>query len=240
MSYSYFSDSYADVAAKPTRQSTTYIPPHNRYQPTQPTHYQTPRQFSTDHGRGRGRGRTGFRDQYGNFGAPNRYNSISNQFNKIKISKPEPENENENENEKENLTAINFDAYEDIPVEVIGSDIPKPVSTFTEIDLGQALNNNIKNKCKYVKPTPIQRHAIPVALAGRDLMACAQTGSGKTAAFCFPIISGVLKNTAPATVTLGYGRRASSANPVALILSPTRELCCQVIFVFSLFFILLY
>ncbi|KAL0772477.1 hypothetical protein Bca101_037628 [Brassica carinata] len=61
------------------------------------------------------------------------------------------------------------------------------------IDLGEALNLNIR-RCKYVTPTPIQRHAIPILLAGRDLMACAQTGSGKTAAFCFPIISGIMRD----------------------------------------------
>ncbi|CAA6659058.1 unnamed protein product [Spirodela intermedia] len=89
-------------------------------------------------------------------------------------------------------TGINFDAYEDIPVETSGTDVPPPVNTFAEIDLGDALNENIR-RCKYVRPTPVQRHAIPISLGGRDLMACAQTGSGKTAAFCFPIISGIMK-----------------------------------------------
>lgn len=118
---------------------------------------------------------------------------------------------------------INFDAYDDIPVEATGSEIPPPVNTFLEIDLGERLNDNIK-RCKYVKPTPIQRHAIPIAMAGRDLMACAQTGSGKTAAFCFPIISGVLK------YRFSQSQSCSSRTvfPSALILSPTRELASQV------------
>lgn len=77
-----------------------------------------------------------------------------------------------------------------------------------------------------MKPTPIQRHAIPVALAGRDLMACAQTGSGKTAAFCFPIISGILKQNG--TTAFVGGRRMRVACPLALIMSPTRELSCQI------------
>ncbi|KAF3776651.1 DEAD-box ATP-dependent RNA helicase 37 [Nymphaea thermarum] len=97
--------------------------------------------------------------------------------------------------EQEN-TGINFDAYEDIPVETSGKDAPPPVNTFAEIDLGDALNENIR-RCRYVKPTPVQRHAIPILLGGRDLMACAQTGSGKTAAFCFPIISGIIKGQPP-------------------------------------------
>ncbi|KAF0907044.1 hypothetical protein E2562_014652, partial [Oryza meyeriana var. granulata] len=119
-------------------------------------------------------------------------------------------------------TGINFDAYEDIPVETSGHDVPPPVNTFAEIDLGDALNENIR-RCKYVKPTPVQRYAIPISIAGRDLMACAQTGSGKTAAFCFPIISGIMKSRPPPR-----SRGSRTAYPLALILSPTRELSVQI------------
>ncbi|KAH6757702.1 hypothetical protein C2S51_038693, partial [Perilla frutescens var. frutescens] len=90
------------------------------------------------------------------------------------------------------------------------------VNTFAEIDLGDALNLNIR-RCKYVKPTPVQRHAIPISLAGRDLMACAQT-----AAFCFPIISGIMRGHIP---NRPHGVR--TVHPLALILSPTRELSMQ-------------
>ncbi|KAG6772345.1 hypothetical protein NC652_017239 [Populus alba x Populus x berolinensis] len=119
-------------------------------------------------------------------------------------------------------TGINFDAYEDIPVETSGKNVPPPVNTFAEIDLGEAVNQNIR-RCKYVKPTPVQRNAIPILLAGRDLMACAQTGSGKTAAFCFPIIAGIMREQ---YVQRPHGGR--TVYPLALILSPTRELSCQI------------
>ncbi|XP_057867359.1 DEAD-box ATP-dependent RNA helicase 37 isoform X1 [Cryptomeria japonica] len=122
----------------------------------------------------------------------------------------------------ESGTGINFDAYEDIPVETSGDNVPPPVNTFGEIDLGEIVNGNI-NKCNYVKPTPVQRHAIPIALAGRDLMACAQTGSGKTAAFCLPIIAGILRGQHPIKP-----RSVRNAFPLALILSPTRELASQI------------
>ncbi|KAL8189623.1 hypothetical protein R6Q57_029189 [Mikania cordata] len=223
MSYSYFSDTYAEMTQKPTRQTgrPNYLPPHLRdtYIPDQPERY-TASDRGLSRGRGRGRSSGGRMDgrgvEPGYERNPNQYNTLSDRFSELKLV--------EEENSQNTGMGINFDAYEDIPVEITGSDVPKPVNTFAEIDLGEVLNDNIRNRCKYVKPTPIQRHAIPVALAGRDLMACAQTGSGKTAAFCFPIIAGVLKTKSPAT----YGRRESVAYPLALILSPTRELCCQI------------
>ena len=118
-------------------------------------------------------------------------------------------------------TGINFDAYEDIPVEATGENVPEPVTSFQDVDLGPALAENVQ-RCKYVKPTPVQRYSIPIGLAGRDLMACAQTGSGKTAAFCFPIITNILRSNAQPS---GRNRKAF---PLALVLSPTRELSTQI------------
>src|SRR3982751_509550 len=66
----------------------------------------------------------------------------------------------------------------------------------------------------YTRPTPIQAEAIPVALAGRDLIGCASTGTGKTAAFLLPILQ-----------RLHAGTRGISR---ALVLSPTRELALQI------------
>ncbi|CAD6256525.1 unnamed protein product [Miscanthus lutarioriparius] len=142
-------------------------------------------------------------------------------------SDPAPTPSTDTPFEEQQNTGINFDAYEDIPVETSGRDVPPPVSTFAEIDLGEALNDNIR-RCKYVRPTPVQRHAIPISLAGRDLMACAQTGSGKTAAFCFPIISGIMKGPPAGRPQRGGGMGMRTAYPSALILSPTRELSMQI------------
>jgi len=73
----------------------------------------------------------------------------------------------------------------------------------------------------YVVPTPIQEQSVPHLLKGRDLMGCAQTGTGKTAAFMLPILDRLLKEgPAPA----GSGE---AGHPRALILSPTRELAAQ-------------
>src|SRR5690606_37355010 len=70
----------------------------------------------------------------------------------------------------------------------------------------------------YQSPTPIQERAIPLVLEGRDLLAGAQTGTGKTAAFALPLIQRL--SAAPA--------RPLSRTPRALILTPTRELALQV------------
>ncbi|KAG2258425.1 hypothetical protein Bca52824_077719 [Brassica carinata] len=65
-------------------------------------------------------------------------------------------------------TGINFDAYEDIPIETSGGNVPPPVNTFAEIDLGEALNLNIR-RCKYVRPTPVQQIRIRRGLVARGL-----------------------------------------------------------------------
>ncbi len=73
----------------------------------------------------------------------------------------------------------------------------------------------------YEKPTPIQEQAIPLVLAGRDLMAGAQTGTGKTAAFALPILQGFAPQASTST--------SPARHPVrALVLTPTRELAVQV------------
>ena len=86
------------------------------------------------------------------------------------------------------------------------------MNNFKEIDLPIKLHNVLESM-GFCTPTPIQAKAIPVALEGRDLMGCAQTGTGKTAAFCVPLISHLLK---------------SPPGPSALILAPTRELALQI------------
>ena len=86
---------------------------------------------------------------------------------------------------------INFEKYKSIPVEVTGDDKVKPITTFEAAGLRPLLLENIK-KCSYKTPTPIQKHGIPIILAGRDLMGCAQTGSGKTCAYMVPIIHSLM------------------------------------------------
>lgn len=165
-------------------------------------------------GRGRGRGREGGRRRSrSHFHRVSENKKLLKKFDDLELLE---------ESSGDVDGSINFDAYEDVPVETIGSDVPPPVNSFDEIDLEDAICENIK-RCKYVKPTPIQRNAIPIVMSGRDLMACAQTGSGKTAAFCLPIISGILKSRSSASP-----RRGEVAFPLALILTPTRELACQI------------
>ena len=76
---------------------------------------------------------------------------------------------------------INFDKYDEIPVEVSGraSRDQQPIHSFEGANLYETLRENVR-KSNYLRPTPIQKYAIPIILAGRDVMACAQTGSGKT------------------------------------------------------------
>ncbi|ORY75027.1 P-loop containing nucleoside triphosphate hydrolase protein [Leucosporidium creatinivorum] len=124
-------------------------------------------------------------------------------------------------------TGINFDAYADIPVEATGTDVPEPVTEFKP-PMDTHLLENIA-LAHYKTPTPVQKYSVPIVAGGRDLMACAQTGSGKTGGFLFPILSASFKE-GPRPVpdaARGYGR-SRKAFPTALILAPTRELVSQI------------
>ena len=130
-------------------------------------------------------------------------------------------------------TGINFDNYDDIPVEASGTDVPPPITSFTSPPLDGHLLENI-TLASYKKPTPVQKYSIPIVTKGRDLMACAQTGSGKTAGFLFPILSRAfavgpspLPNSAMNDPHARYGR-TRKAYPTTLILAPTRELVLQI------------
>ncbi|OAV88826.1 hypothetical protein PTTG_04440 [Puccinia triticina 1-1 BBBD Race 1] len=129
-------------------------------------------------------------------------------------------------------TGINFDRYADIPVEATGNGVPEPVLEFSNSPLDPHLLANIK-LARYKTPTPVQKYSVPIVANGRDLMACAQTGSGKTGGFLFPIISAAFSKGPLPTPGMqaqnsrgGYGKR--KAFPTALILAPTRELVSQI------------
>jgi replicative superfamily II helicase len=121
---------------------------------------------------------------------------------------------------------------------------------FHQVKLVEIISSNVE-LARYTKPTPVQvipfycceghmlidcrlvdmqKNAIPVILAKRDLMACAQTGSGKTAAFLVPILNSILEE-GPGEAGGGgqvFGRRKQF--PLALVLAPTRELATQVLY----------
>lgn len=88
---------------------------------------------------------------------------------------------------------------------------------FNELNLLEPILNAL-TKQGYTEPTPIQQQAIPYVLEGRDVMGCAQTGTGKTAAFAIPIIQ-----------RIHAFKQADNSNKIrALIVTPTRELAIQI------------
>ncbi|CDF91268.1 ZYBA0S10-03488g1_1 [Zygosaccharomyces bailii CLIB 213] len=124
-------------------------------------------------------------------------------------------------------SGINFDNYDDIPVEASGDNVPEPVTEFTSPPLDELLLENIKF-AHFTKPTPVQKYSIPIVANKRDLMACAQTGSGKTGGFLFPVLSesfGTGPSEVPESARGSYMRKAF---PTAVVLAPTRELATQI------------
>ncbi len=157
---------------------------------------------------------------------------------------------------KQGAKGINFDKYDAITVDVKpgaiaqndkkngnnrngknsnGNEVPandevtsKVFSNFDELDLPPVMRRNV-GLMHYTKSTPIQRHAIPLGVAGHDLMCCAQTGSGKTCAFLLPVCASL------ATQKNDDRRNDDSDNqaegpvaPKCVVLAPTRELASQI------------
>lgn len=89
---------------------------------------------------------------------------------------------------------------------------------FKELNLIPSILKALEQE-NYTAPTPIQQQAIPPILSGRDLLGCAQTGTGKTAAFAIPTLQLLHKDNAP---------RAGRRNIRALVITPTRELALQI------------
>jgi ATP-dependent RNA helicase RhlE len=87
---------------------------------------------------------------------------------------------------------------------------------FTDLGLDKAILTAVESQ-GYTQPTPIQSQAIPAVLSGADVMAAAQTGTGKTAGFTLPLLQNLLS-----------GKPAGSNQARALVLTPTRELAAQV------------
>lgn len=104
-----------------------------------------------------------------------------------------------------------------LDVRVFGTFPPKPVCSFAHFGLDDQLMKQII-KCEYTQPTPIQAQALPVALSGRDLIGVAKTGSGKTAAYLWPLLVHIMDQR---DLKAGEG-------PIGLILAPTRELSQQI------------
>lgn len=120
-------------------------------------------------------------------------------------------------------SGINFEKYDDIPTSTSGNACPPPIVNFEACDLHPLIKENIKLS-GYNNPTPVQKFSVATVMAGRDLMACAQTGSGKTAAFLLPILSRIFQSNQ----VMRNRHYNKAAFPLALILAPTRELAVQI------------
>jgi len=120
-------------------------------------------------------------------------------------------------------TGINFGKYQKIPVKVTGENVPDGITSFANSGLRQLVLDNI-SKSEYSVPTPVQCRAIPIIKAGRDLMACAQTGSGKSAAFLVPIIDSLLEQN----VESNASDSREAIKPECIVITPTRELARQI------------
>ncbi|KAG7459764.1 hypothetical protein MATL_G00214200 [Megalops atlanticus] len=124
-----------------------------------------------------------------------------------------------NEHEELNsLTGIQVvELRQKLNLRVSGAAPPKPCTSFAHFGFDEQLMHQIR-KSEYTQPTPIQCQGVPIALSGRDMIGIAKTGSGKTAAFIWPMLVHIMDQK---ELEAGEG-------PIAVIVCPTRELCQQI------------
>lgn len=195
--------------------------------------------FERDNDKGKGRKGSGKQNggynDYGGGGQDRRFQDDSND-NKDWTKRQDGRRNNQSAPEKtevetfgekkdKSTAGIDFDKYDAIPVQVSGKDTDfyKVISRFSEAKLTDSLFDNLR-RCGYDRPTPVQKHSVPIVTGGRDVMACAQTGSGKTCAFMLPCLESLLRSGPPTFVSRGRPK----AMPCALVLAPTRELAVQI------------
>ncbi|CAK9263573.1 unnamed protein product [Sphagnum jensenii] len=106
-----------------------------------------------------------------------------------------------------------------LQISIKGEDPPRPILEFADCKFVPKIQENLEKE-GYDLPTPVQMQAIPAALEGRDIMVSAETGSGKTAAFLFPIIM--------RCCMIRIWGLSEQQRPLAMVLAPTRELSAQV------------
>ena len=138
----------------------------------------------------------------------------------------------------ETLDQAAFDAADESAAADAVQAAEEALPGFDELGLSDQLLKAVEN-LGYTAPTPVQAHAIPEVLAGHDLLAAAQTGTGKTAAFLLPTMNG-LEHVVPPKPVAGKKRsrgrngsrsRAAAGNgrgPLMLVITPTRELAQQI------------
>jgi ATP-dependent RNA helicase DDX46/PRP5 len=103
-------------------------------------------------------------------------------------------------------------------IKVRGKNCPKPVERWSQCGLPNKVQEILRKNLKYERPSPIQAQAIPAVTSGRDVIGIAKTGSGKTLAFLLPMFRHI-KDQRPLKNMEG---------PIALIMTPTRELAIQI------------
>lgn len=103
-------------------------------------------------------------------------------------------------------------------IKISGKNCPRPVTTWSQLGLPTTVISLMQEKLIYDEPTPIQAQALPAIMSGRDVLGIAKTGSGKTLAFVLPLLRHV-QDQPPL---------AKGDGPIAVLLSPTRELALQI------------